>query len=57
MESFVDWRRERMVKEVSRGIGRMVKVFDGGSAEVEEEEEEAAGGMERTIKLVIGSAV
>ncbi len=57
--------RERMVKEVKRGMGRILKVFVfvGAGVEAEVVELETAfdgeddGGMERTMRLVIGSAV
>jgi hypothetical protein len=61
---------ERIVKDARRAIGRRVKVFVGvepradvveldavGVVEMVELVEEGAGGMERTMRLVIGSAV
>lgn len=61
---------ERIVKDARRAIGRRVKVFVGvepraevveldavGVVEMVELMEEGAGGMERTMRLVIGSAV
>lgn len=68
----VESGRERMVKEVRRGMGRSLKVFVDGNADVDvdvgvefeaeravvvEEGEVDVGGMEMTIRFVIGSAV
>lgn len=66
-EVVVEVGRERIVKDVRRGMGRSLKVFVGAelagvvveldAAIAVADVEEGDGEIERTIRLVIGSAV